>query len=185
MAPSDDELMQRVASGDPGAYRELSQRHLAAILRYAARLLADASEAEDVVQETFLRVWQRASDYEARGSKLTTWLYRIAHNLCVDRLRRRRAEDPSALDRHSSGDRPGRRLDQAELAAAVQSATAKLPERQRAALALCHYEGLSNAEAAEVLGCNVEALESLLSRARRSLRDDLARLYAELKEETP
>jgi RNA polymerase sigma-70 factor (ECF subfamily) len=177
--------MQRIAGGDQGAYRAFSERHLSAILRYAARLLGDASEAEDVVQDTFLRVWQQANRYQARGVKPGTWLYRIAHNLCIDRLRRRRPGDAAALDRHSSGDRPSTLLDRKQLAGAVQSALAALPERQRAALCLVHYEGLTNLEAAAVLDCKVHAVESLLVRARRNLRTELAQLYAQVKGELP
>lgn len=185
VADSDDVLLGRISGGDAGAYREFSERHLAAILRYAFRLLGDVSEAEDVTQETFLRVWQRAADYQPRGGKPTTWLYRIAHNLCIDRLRRRRKQDPAALDRLSSGDRPADQLDRAHVAAEVSAALESLPERQRAALVLCHYEGLSNLEAAEVLGCRVHALESLLARARRALRESLGHLYAQVQEDTP
>jgi RNA polymerase sigma-70 factor, ECF subfamily len=182
---SDDVLMVRVGSGDQSAYRELSERHLRAILRYCARMLGDAAEAEDVVQETFLRLWQQAARYQPRGTKPSTWLYRIAHNLCIDRIRKRKPQDASALDRQSSGDRPGALLDRKEVALKVQAALASLPERQRAALVLMHYEGLSQLEAAEVLGCRVHALESLLQRARRGLREELARWYEHAPQELP
>jgi RNA polymerase sigma-70 factor (ECF subfamily) len=181
LAPSDDVLMQRVAEGDPSAYRILSERHLTAILRYSARMLSDPAEAEDVTQETFLRLWQHAGRYQAQGSKPTTWLYRIAHNLCVDRIRRRRPADDSALERQASSDRPSGLLHRKRVVAEVQAALAALPERQRAALVLCHYEGLSNPEAAEVLGCRLHALESLLARARGSLRLELGRLHEQAK----
>lgn len=179
----DRDLMTRVASGDAQAYRVLSERHLASILRYAARMLGDATEAEDVAQETFLRLWQEARRFEPRSAKPSTWLYRIAHNLCVDRLRRRREVGSDALDRKSGGDRPSGLYDRKELATAVAAALTALPERQRAAVVLVHYEGMDNIEAAEVLGCGVEAVESLLARGRRTLRERLAELYAQVKGE--
>jgi RNA polymerase sigma-70 factor, ECF subfamily len=181
----DDVLIQRVAAGDPSAYRSLSERHLTAILRYCTRMLGDLAEAEDVTQETFLRLWQHAGRYEARGGKPTTWLYRIAHNLCIDRIRRRRPADDSALERQASSDRPSGLLLRKRVAVEVQAALAALPERQRAALVLCHYEGLTNPEAAAVLGCRLHALESLLARARGSLRLELARLHEQSKEPMP
>jgi RNA polymerase sigma-70 factor (ECF subfamily) len=180
-ADDDLDLVTRVAGGDAQAYRMLSERHLASILRYAARLLADPVEAEDVAQETFLRLWQEARRFEPRSAKPITWLYRIAHNLCVDRLRRRREVGSDALDRKSGGDRPSGLYDRKELATEVQAALSALPERQRAAVALVHYEGMDNTEAAQVLGCGVEAVESLLARGRRALRERLAKLYEQFK----
>jgi RNA polymerase sigma-70 factor (ECF subfamily) len=177
----DDALIRAVASGDAGAYRALAERYLAPIVRYASRLLGDAHEAEDVAQETFLRLWQQASRYEARGHKPSTWLYRVAHNLCVDRLRKRRPEANESPDEREGGERPSGELAKKELAAAVHAALTALPERQRAAIALIHDEGMSQTEAAEVLGCGVEAVESLLSRARRTLRATLATTAAEYR----
>jgi RNA polymerase sigma-70 factor (ECF subfamily) len=182
-AETDLDLMVRVGSGDAQAYRVLSERHLTSILRYAARVLGDTTEAEDVAQETFLRLWQEARRFEVRQAKPSTWLYRIAHNLCIDRLRRRREVGSDALDRRSGGDRPSGLYDRKELASAVQAALSALPERQRAAVVLVHYEGMDNIEAAEVLGCGVEAVESLLARGRRALREQLTKLYAQFKGE--
>jgi len=173
---SDDQaLLAAMARGDGGAYRKLADRHLAPILRYGTRLLGDAHEAEDVAQETFLRLWQHGASYEPRGGKPSTWLYRIAHNLCIDRLRRRKEHaDAGALELAASGDRPSGELAKKELAEQVEAALAQLPERQRAALVLVHHEGLSQNEAAQVLDCGPEAVESLLARGRRSLRKLLA-----------
>ena len=182
---ADRVLLERVANGDEHAYRELAQRYLAPILRYAARILGDAAEGEDVAQETFLRLWQQASRYESREAKPTTWLYRIAHNLCIDRLRRRRDVSSEHAADAPSADRTGARLDRQELVAELSRALAALPERQRAAIVLVHHEGMSQGEAAAVLDCRVDAVESLLARARRSLREQLAPLYALSKEDPP
>lgn len=184
-ASDDDALMRAVASGDAGAYRALAERYLAPIVRYASRLLSDPHEAEDVAQETFLRLWQKAASYEPRGHQPSTWLFRIAHNQCVDRLRQRRPIASESPDQSVAADRPSGELAKKELSVAVQAALAALPERQRAALALIHDQGMSQAEAAEVLGCGVEAVESLLSRARRTLRTTLAAVAAEHRGDEP
>jgi len=179
-AEADAARMRRVGDGDAAAFRELSQRHLAPVTRYAARLLGDAAEAEEVAQETFLRLWQQAPRWQPRA-KVSTWLYRVAHNQCIDRLRRRREAGPAALDRMSVGTRPSQLLADKQVALEVELALAELPERQRAAVSLVHYQGLGGTEAAEVLEISVEALESLLARGRRALRERLAGLHAQLR----
>jgi RNA polymerase sigma-70 factor (ECF subfamily) len=171
--PAELELMRRTAKGDAAAFRILSDLHLSKIMNFAYRLLHDRAEAEDVAQETFLRLWKEAARYEPKA-KVTTWLHRIAHNLCVDRLRARREKvSTDAVEEVRTSIEPGGLLDRKETATAVERAMANLPERQRAAIALVHYQGLGNQEAAEVLGIGVEAVESLLSRGRRALRGAL------------
>jgi RNA polymerase sigma-70 factor, ECF subfamily len=167
-------LIELVATGDVRAYRQLVDRHLRGIHAFAYRMLGSRAEAEEVSQETFLRLWEHAGRYVPQA-KPSTWIYRIAHNLSIDRLRRRR-ERPSAVapDDLPGSERPSGLFHERQLAEAVQQALAALPERQRAAIGLVHYQGLSNAEAADVLGVGVRALESLLARARRQLRDNLA-----------
>jgi RNA polymerase sigma-70 factor (ECF subfamily) len=169
------ELMRRTASGDAAAFRALADAHLSKIMNFAYRLLHDPSEAEDVAQETFLRLWKDAARFEPRA-RVTTWLHRIAHNLCVDRLRGRREQPSEMLDEERTSLEPGGLLDRKQVARQVEQALAELPERQRAAITLVHYQGLGNGEAAEVLDIGVEALESLLSRGRKSLREKLAGL---------
>lgn len=176
--PSEAELVARVAQGDAGAYRALADRHLPGIVAYAHRLLGRREEAEEVAQETFLRLWQQADRYRP-SAKPSTWLYRIAHNLAVDRLRKRRETSESHwLDEAPGSGRPSSLLSQKQTVTAIREAVAALAPRQRAALGLVHYEGLTGAEAAEVLGVKVEAVESLLSRARRRLRVLLQPLVA-------
>lgn len=175
-------LIAEAGRGDAQAYRALSDRHLGKIVGYANRLLADSAEAEDVAQETFLRLWKQAAKWQPKA-KLHTWLFRVAHNLCIDRLRARRPAEPDALERQSSGDRPSGLLARKQLASEVEQALAELPERQRAAIALTHYQGLSQADAADVLQCGVEAVESLLSRGRRTLRQRLSHLRDDDDEE--
>jgi len=170
----DHALMKRIARGDAGAFRELTDQHEKAITTYAHRLLWNQAEAEELTQETFLRAWQRASDYQPKA-RASTWLHRIVRNLAIDRLRQKKSRgDHFGLDDErdtapESG-RPSLLLSRKTTALSVQEAVASLPERQRSAISLCHEQGLSNPEIAEVLECSVDAVESLLSRGRRSLR---------------
>jgi RNA polymerase sigma-70 factor (ECF subfamily) len=170
----DLERMRRIGSGDQRAYREMVDRYLASITRFSQRVLGNASEAEEVAQETFLRLWTQAASFTPRA-KAKTWLYRIARNQCIDRLRKRH-EANGELDNVRSDDRPSQLLVRKETAQQVDRALQALPERQRAAITLVHYEGLDGAEACEILEVSTEALESLLARARRSLREQLKHL---------
>ena len=143
-------------------------------MRFAFRMIGDATEAEDVAQDTFLRLWRHAERWEPRA-KLTTWLHRVAYNLSVDRLRARRDVLVERLpERADSRSAPTEQMATLETSKAVNDALASLAERQRTAIALVYYQGLSNREAADVMGVQVDALESLLSRGRRALRSKLA-----------
>ncbi len=176
---SDEALMQAVVGGDVGAYRELLNRHVRGIHAFVYRLLGSRAEAEEVCQESFLRLWTSGKSYGSRA-KPSTWLYRVAHNLSVDRLRRRRESSASdQMDEVPGSGRPSLHLHEKQVAEAVERALAELPERQRAAISLVHYQGMSSAEAAEVLGVKLRALESLLARGRRQLRERLEPLHKE------
>ncbi|HKU42153.1 MAG TPA: sigma-70 family RNA polymerase sigma factor [Polyangiales bacterium] len=175
-------LIRRVAERDIAAYRELVDAYLPRIARFAERSLGNAAEAEDVAQETFLRLWTAAAGFTPQA-RPSTWLYRIAHNLCVDRFRKRGRE--TELAEHSGADRPSGLFARKQTSLAVQQALSELPERQRSAITLVHYEGLAAQEAASVLEISVEALESLLARARRSLRERLRALAVETTKELP
>ncbi len=171
---SDEELVVLAGTGDRQAYRILVERHGRMVLAVARRMTGNLAEAEDVAQDAFLRVWQRAAEWRDVGAKFTTWLYRVVVNLCLDR--RRRA--PMAPLEAAGDPADGRPSAEATMVASerswiVAAGLAALPDRQRAALVLNYYEGLSNAAAAEVLEISVAALESLLVRARRALRAEL------------
>lgn len=178
MADPDAALARAAAAGDPAAARALVTRNLARTVAVARRMLGDAMEAEDVAQETFLRVWREAPRWREGQAQFTTWMHRITVNLCFDRLRRRRETlDPDAgVDLPDPGPSPGAGLLARERAERVEAALAALPERQRAAIVLHHYEEMSNIEAAAALEVSVDALESLLARGRRALRSALADL---------
>jgi RNA polymerase sigma-70 factor (ECF subfamily) len=144
-------------------------------------MLSDAAEAEDVAQEVFLRVWRHAAAWTPGQAKFETWMHRVAMNLCLDRLRRagRRVGDvsPDLPDATASATRA---LDERQRRDRVRQAIGELPERQRAALTLCYFQERTNIEAAEILQVSVEALESLLARARRTLKAKLAADRADL-----
>jgi RNA polymerase sigma-70 factor (ECF subfamily) len=175
----DAALVLRVGEGDAQAYRELVERHAGRLYNFALRLTRSNAEAEDIVQETFMRLWLHASDFDPSG-RASTWLYRIAHNLGIDRLRARGrfreldTEEQEAEAAPSSTAQPLLLLDAKRRAEALHRALDLLPERQASAIVLVHLHGLSGSEAAEVLGIGAEALESLLARGRRALKAQLS-----------
>lgn len=176
----DEDLVRRVGEGDPAAIQAMVARKLPRMLSLAQRMLGDAAEAEDVAQEAMLRAWRQAPRWIPGQARFDTWLHRVGLNLCYDRLRRRREIATDAVpDRIDDGPAPDRGLLAAETGARVEAALARLPERQREAIVLCHYQELGNIEAAALLEISVEALESLLSRGRRALRTALADIAPE------
>ena len=173
----DGTLMQRVAAGDARALEVIAARHTPMLFAVAWRMLGDAAEAEDVVQEAMTRVWVKAASWTPVGGGLGGWLRRIATNACIDRQRKRAftsdAEIPERADESPSADVL---IDEQRRQAAVAAAMQALPDRQRAAIVLTYYEGASNAEAAATLGIGVKALESLLVRARQGLSRSLVQM---------
>lgn len=177
-AAADAALLAAYARGDRDAARALADRHLPRLYAYAARLLGDRAEAEDVAQEAMLRLWRIAPDWRPGEARVTTWLYRVATNLCIDRGRSRRRRGTAALDEvaEPADSRPGAAaaMIAAERAAALQAALDALPGRQRQAVVLRHIEGLGNPAIAEIMGIGVEAVESLTARGKRALAAMLA-----------
>jgi RNA polymerase sigma-70 factor (ECF subfamily) len=173
-AESDAALAARSARGDKLAYAALVNRHLPRVFALTRRMLGNEASAEDAAQEALLRLWTHAGSYDPAKALLTTWLTRIATNVCLDRLRKRQEEQwDDSYDQPLPPDQE-KTLEDRQLAERVEAALRRLPDRQRMALVLCHYENLSMAEAARAMDISAEAVESLLGRARRGLRALLA-----------
>lgn len=174
----DDALMARVAGGDQRAFSRLVARHGPRAQALAHRFTGSAAEAEDIVQEAFWRVWRAAERWQPSGARFSTWLHRIVVNLCVDRDRRQRIRRllPFADAFDPPADEPDQEhvLSDRDEIAAVRADILELPARQRAALLLSADGERSNAEIAKMLGATEKAVESMLVRARRTLRARLA-----------
>ena len=181
---SDEALLALYANGDPDAARLLTARLVPRALGYAARLLSDRAEAEDVTQEALLRLWKIAPDWRRGEAQVSTWLYRVVTNLCTDLRRARGRRGAVGLEDAPEVAGPGRSAEagmiEADRMAALDAALAQLPERQRQAVILRHIEGLSNPEIGQIMGLGVEAVESLTARGKRSLASVLAGRKAEL-----
>jgi RNA polymerase sigma-70 factor (ECF subfamily) len=185
---SDEALMAAIATGDELAFARLVDRHLARTVGLATRLMGARADGEEIAQEAFSRVWTHAARWRPIGgggnARFTTWLYRIVVNLAIDRKRRpafspiEDVEEPA-----DEADDGFTQIHRRQVSASVTAAMERLPERQRIALSLCFFEGMSNIEAGKVMSLSVGAVESLLVRARRVLRQELAGVYDELSED--
>lgn len=181
----DEALLMRVVARDPAAFRLIVDRHMPRLILLARRLLRDEAEAEDVAQEALLRLWRQGQGLDVGPAGVGPWLKRVVSNLAIDKLRVRGRfdvtdeppEQPQAADQL-------RRLEQRELADRVEAALRQLPDRQRLSLTLFHYEGLSMQEVGGMMGVSAEAVESLLARARRSLKVALAAEWQALRTES-
>ncbi len=179
----DHELMKRIGEGDHVAFRHLVERHQNAVIGTVAKMLGNPSEAEDISQQVFLRIWRNARRYRP-DAKFTTYLFTITRNLVFNETRRRgrkkevssdeREENSHQLIEENPSRRPDNELLQAELLLAVDKAISALPETQRLAVVLRRYEQLAYEEIADVLGLSVSAVKSLLFRARTTLRESLS-----------
>lgn len=175
--PSSTELMARLAKGDMAALGDIVSRHQDNVLSLSYRVLGDWHRAEDVAQETFLRVHRAAKHYRPKA-KFTTWLYRIVVNLCFDE-QRKRAKAAAPLENVGSeilAESDCNVAEKKELAELVRTAVNELPERQRLAVILHRYDGLSHGEISEVTGWTKSAVESLLVRAYANLRGKLEKM---------
>lgn len=175
--PSDEALMAAVSARQHHAFRILMGRHMPRAIRVAQRIVRDPGEADDIGQEAFLRVWSRAASFDPEIARFTTWLYRIVLNLAFDRTpRRQHSPIDEASDVRSDDPEPVERVIADEERRILEWAMADLPERQRAAIALFHMEGLSGEDAAHAMGLGAKAFESLLGRARAALKQNVQKI---------
>ena len=169
----DATLIAASANGDSAAYRILVERHLTWVLGIAVHMLHDESEAEDVTQETMLRLWRRASTLTIGANGIRPWLRRVVSNLCLDRIRALSAKptiNSDTLPERGVGAEQLQVLDEQELSKRVAMALQQLPDRQRLALVLFHFDGLRQNDIADVMSLSQDAVESLIARARRKLK---------------
>ena len=171
----DHELLALVQDGSHPAFAELVRRHTERYYRLAFRYLQNRAAAEDIVQDAFLKLWEDPHKWQPdKNTKFTTWFYRVVVNLCLDWQKKKQPvelnEDMPLIDDREGADEAMQRKQQQ---IALEGAIAALPERQRTAINLCYDEGLSNQEAAEVMAINLKALQSLVMRAKTSLKERL------------
>ncbi|MEI9476097.1 MAG: sigma-70 family RNA polymerase sigma factor [Deltaproteobacteria bacterium] len=183
--PPSEDLMARIAKGDEDAFEILVDRHQTSILSLIYRFVGDRTQAKDLAQEVFLRVWQTAKTYEPKA-KFTTWIYRITVNLCLNELKSARSrrwlpfhrydeDEGNSIEETLSDGSPTAedRLLARERSRQISDALQSLPSNQRMVLILKRYDDLSYQEIAQILGCSVSAVESLLVRAKRNLQEKL------------
>lgn len=175
---ADEALVQKVQAGDSSALTLLIQRHAKRFYRVAYRLLKNRDDAEDMVQNCFLKFWQQPKGFDVRRQcKFTTWFFRVVSNQCLDLLKKKktRALPPEnlLLDEKNSSEEALERLRRQKV---LEAYLEELPERQRLALNLCFYEEMNNRQAAEVMGIRLKALQSLLMRAKQTLREKVKNL---------
>jgi RNA polymerase sigma-70 factor, ECF subfamily len=169
----DRELLALTKDGNHQAFSVLVERHTDRFYRLAYRYLQNREAAEDVVQDAFVKLWEDPGRWQAqRDTKFTTWFYRIVVNSCLDWLKKKR---PIELDPEMAlvdeRDQPDAALIRREQERLLEAEIAVLPERQRLALNLCFDTGLTNQEAADIMGLNLKALQSLIMRAKTTLKE--------------
>jgi len=178
-AETDYGLMSLIKTGNKSAFTELARRHMSGMLSFARRYV-QRSEAEDIVQEALTRIWLKADQWQDRGSSLRSWLLRIVYNLSMDSLRKQPSLSEQPVDEQASAcNGPEQDYEQDIKQQQVLKAMQDLPERQRTAILLTVNHAMSNREAAEILEVSVDALESLLSRGRRGLKQNISQQQEE------
>lgn len=172
----DKELLDRLATGDEGAFRLLVARHIDRAYAIALRIVGSAADAEDVVQDTMLKVWTHRGRWQHGRAKFSTWLYRVVSNRCIDLRRKPRTENVDVVPEIAdSKPDASSEIERAEVNDLLEAAMQRLPEQQRIAVILSYHENMSNGEIAEVMDNTIAAVESLLKRGRQTLRELLRR----------
>ncbi len=173
--------MQHIAHGDEQAFRQLLEKHQNAVIGTVAKMLGSPTDAEDLSQQVFLRVWKSAKRYKPQA-KFTTWLFTITRNLVFTETKRRMKKKAQSLDEAadnidfqpvSTRQTPDEDLRDKELQNAIDQAISLLPKTQRLAVILRRYEDMPYEEIAQILKTSVSSVKSHLFRARARLREDL------------
>ena len=167
----DSELLDKLAAGDEAAFRMLVERHIDRAYAIALRIVGNAADAEDVVQDTMLKIWSHRGRWQHGRAKFSTWLYRVISNRCIDLRRKPRNENVETVPEVADG-QPGavEIIERNELNGMLEFAMQRLPEQQRIAVIFSYHENMSNGEIAQVMDTTVAAVESLLKRGRQQLR---------------
>ncbi|RXH25938.1 RNA polymerase sigma factor [Bradyrhizobium nanningense] len=167
----DSELLDKLATGDEVAFRMLVERHIDRAYAIALRIAGNAADAEDVVQDTMLKIWSHRGRWQHGRAKFSTWLYRVISNRCIDLRRKPRNENVDTVPEVADG-QPGavEIIERNELNDMLELAMQRLPEQQRIAVIFSYHENMSNGEIAQVMDTTVAAVESLLKRGRQQLR---------------
>src|SRR5579864_5859888 len=169
-------LLDRLAAGDEAAFRLLVERHIDRAYAIALRIVGNAADAEDVVQDTMLKVWTHRGQWQHGRAKFSTWLYRVISNRCIDLRRKPRNGDVDAVPEIADPQPDASSMiERNEVRTLLETAMQRLPEQQRLAVILSYHENMSNGEIAEVMDTTVAAVESLLKRGRQQLRELLRR----------
>jgi len=168
----DESLICRIQEGSHEAFAALVNRHSNRFYRIAYRFVSSKDDAEDIVQETFLKLWDRPNLWDpGKGAKFTTWFYRVVINLCFDHRKKKKLMNlPEGIEFTDGNPGPEVLFDAHQKQADLERFIRELPERQQLAVNLCFYEGLSNNEAAQIMGVKVKALQSLVMRAKTTLK---------------
>lgn len=178
----DEILLERMREDDVDAYRTLVERHMNRAFGVAMRVLKNPTDAEDVAQDAFVKAWLNRHRWESGRAKFTTWLYRVVVNRCIDLRRSPKNEwiDDVPEPADESEDSLSR-IHRRQIYGQLEDALGRLPPQQRVAVVLSYYEDLSNVEIAEVMNTSVSAVESLLKRGRKGLREILRHAEADVK----
>lgn len=183
LADDDEALLARIAENDQAAFRSLVERHIDRAYALALRILQNPADADDVVQDTMLKVWTLRGTWQSGRARFSTWLYRVVANRCIDLRRRPQHSDIDAVPDPVDGREDAlTALHRTQVGDLLEAAMLRLPDHQRIALILSYHENLANAEIAEVMETTVAAVESLLKRGRQQLRQHLRRSEGEIRQ---
>lgn len=167
----DSELLDKLATDDEAAFRMLVERHIDRAYAIALRIVGNAADAEDVVQDTMLKIWSHRGRWQHGRAKFSTWLYRVISNRCIDLRRKPRNENVETVPEVADGQPDAVEIiERNELNGMLELAMQRLPEQQRIAVIFSYHENMSNGEIAQVMDTTVAAVESLLKRGRQQLR---------------